>query len=232
MVEETADLLTGSHRVHEAAQGAQGQPVGQPVLDPGTALPFRTFREPMAVLPARERPVELRVHEAVWRVELADDHAPAPGQPRGPEVEDGARGQPRGRRRQPARSRPRGVELLEVARVGEELEHHGAGTRKPHAALENVVRHGGRAIIGGCRTPGQTRAYLALTLISALWGSYPAFAKLALAHFPPYVPVVGVVLAWAILREAVEWPEIVGGALVLLGVALTTQAPLAPRPAS
>jgi len=36
---------------------------------------------------------------------------------------------------------------------------------------------------------GQTRAYLALTLISALWGSYPAFAKLALAHFPPYVLV-------------------------------------------
>jgi drug/metabolite transporter (DMT)-like permease len=37
--------------------------------------------------------------------------------------------------------------------------------------------------------PGQTRAYLALTLIVALWGSYPAFAKLALAHFPPYVLV-------------------------------------------
>jgi drug/metabolite transporter (DMT)-like permease len=36
---------------------------------------------------------------------------------------------------------------------------------------------------------GQTRAYLALTLISALWGSYPAFAKLALAHFPPFVLV-------------------------------------------
>jgi drug/metabolite transporter (DMT)-like permease len=36
---------------------------------------------------------------------------------------------------------------------------------------------------------GQTQAYLALTLISALWGSYPAFAKLALAHFPPYVLV-------------------------------------------
>ena len=60
---------------------------------------------------------------------------------------------------------------------------------------------------------GQTRAYLALTLISALWGSYPAFAKLALAHFPPYVLV---------------WPEMGGGALVLLGVALTTQAPLTP----
>lgn len=45
-------------------------------------------------------------------------------------------------------------------------------------------------------------------------------------------PVVGVVLAWAMLREAVEWPEIVGGALVLLGVALTTQAPLSPRAAS
>jgi drug/metabolite transporter (DMT)-like permease len=37
---------------------------------------------------------------------------------------------------------------------------------------------------------GQTRAYLALTLISALWGSYPAFAKVALVHFPPYVLVV------------------------------------------
>jgi drug/metabolite transporter (DMT)-like permease len=36
---------------------------------------------------------------------------------------------------------------------------------------------------------GQTQAYLALTLISTLWGSYPAFAKLALAHFPPYVLV-------------------------------------------
>ncbi len=37
---------------------------------------------------------------------------------------------------------------------------------------------------------GQTRAYVALTLIATLWGSYPAFAKLALAHFPPYVLVV------------------------------------------
>jgi len=36
---------------------------------------------------------------------------------------------------------------------------------------------------------GQTRAYLALTLVVALWGSYPAFAKLALLHFPPFVLV-------------------------------------------
>jgi len=36
---------------------------------------------------------------------------------------------------------------------------------------------------------GQTRAYVALTLVVALWGSYPAFAKLALAHFPPYLLV-------------------------------------------
>jgi drug/metabolite transporter (DMT)-like permease len=34
------------------------------------------------------------------------------------------------------------------------------------------------------------------------------------------------------LHEAVEWPEIAGGALVLLGVALTTHAPLSPRTAS
>lgn len=37
---------------------------------------------------------------------------------------------------------------------------------------------------------GQTRPYLTLSLIAALWGSYPVFAKVALAHFPPYVLVV------------------------------------------
>jgi drug/metabolite transporter (DMT)-like permease len=52
------------------------------------------------------------------------------------------------------------------------------------------------------------------------------------AIFMNLQPVVGVALAWAMLHEAVEWPEIVGGALVLLGVALTTQAPRAPRSAS
>jgi drug/metabolite transporter (DMT)-like permease len=36
---------------------------------------------------------------------------------------------------------------------------------------------------------GQTRPYLILSLIAALWGSYPVFAKVALAHFPPYVLV-------------------------------------------
>jgi len=36
---------------------------------------------------------------------------------------------------------------------------------------------------------GQTRPYLVLSLIAALWGSYPVFAKIALAHFPPYVLV-------------------------------------------
>lgn len=35
----------------------------------------------------------------------------------------------------------------------------------------------------------QTRPYLILTLIATLWGSYPVFAKVALAHFPPYVLV-------------------------------------------
>lgn len=36
---------------------------------------------------------------------------------------------------------------------------------------------------------GQTHPYLILSLIAALWGSYPVFAKIALAHFPPYVLV-------------------------------------------
>ena len=37
--------------------------------------------------------------------------------------------------------------------------------------------------------PGQTGAYAALTLVSVLWGSYPAFAKLALVALPPLVLV-------------------------------------------
>ena len=51
------------------------------------------------------------------------------------------------------------------------------------------------------------------------------------AAFMNLQPIVGVLLAWVMLREAVAWPEIGGGVLVLLGVALTTQAPLTP-PAS
>jgi drug/metabolite transporter (DMT)-like permease len=47
---------------------------------------------------------------------------------------------------------------------------------------------------------GQTRAYVALTLVVALWGSYPAFAKIALAHISPFVLVaVRSVLASAFL---------------------------------
>jgi drug/metabolite transporter (DMT)-like permease len=41
-------------------------------------------------------------------------------------------------------------------------------------------------------------------------------------------PIVGVLLAWVMVGETIEWPEVVGGALVLLGVALTTQAPATP----
>jgi drug/metabolite transporter (DMT)-like permease len=36
---------------------------------------------------------------------------------------------------------------------------------------------------------GHARAYVALMLVVTLWGSYPAFAKIALAHFPPFVLV-------------------------------------------
>jgi drug/metabolite transporter (DMT)-like permease len=50
------------------------------------------------------------------------------------------------------------------------------------------------------------------------------------AIFMNLQPIVGVLLAWVMLHEAIEWPEVVGGALVLLGVALTTQAPLSPPP--
>jgi len=48
------------------------------------------------------------------------------------------------------------------------------------------------------------------------------------AIFMNLQPIVGVALAWVLVGEAIEWPEVAGGALVLLGVALTTNAPLAP----
>ncbi|MFQ5830747.1 MAG: EamA family transporter [Candidatus Methylomirabilia bacterium] len=35
----------------------------------------------------------------------------------------------------------------------------------------------------------QTRAYIILALIATLWGSYPAFAKLALVDLPPFLLV-------------------------------------------
>lgn len=93
---------------------------------------------------------------------------------------------------------------------------------------------------------GQTRAYLTLTSVVALWGSYPAFAKLALAHFPPFVLVtlrtmlgsvfLGVLLfrrEWEEFRE-LTWPDVrqfaflgfsglfVSTAGTYLGIAFTT----------
>ncbi|MEX2222561.1 MAG: DMT family transporter [Candidatus Rokuibacteriota bacterium] len=128
------------------------------------------------------------------------------------------------------------MESLEIARVREELEHFRAGTREPHAALENVVRHGGRAIIGGCPTPVKreriSQAFLGAIAHVWWYEGVKAVGPSRAAIFMNLQPVVGVLLAWVIMREAIEWPEIVGGALVLLGVALTTQAPLAPRAAS
>ena len=44
----------------------------------------------------------------------------------------------------PARARPPGLNARKVARGGEELEDVGARPRKPHAALQDVVRHDGR----------------------------------------------------------------------------------------
>jgi len=77
--------------------------------------------------------------------------------------------------------------------------------------------------------PGQTGAYAALTLISALWGSYPAFAKLALQSFPPLVLVAlrcgiaSVFLSSLLLRRgaaeltALRWRDL--GPLAFLGFA-------------
>jgi drug/metabolite transporter (DMT)-like permease len=64
---------------------------------------------------------------------------------------------------------------------------------------------------------GQTRPYLILSLIAALWGSYPVFAKVALAHFPPYVLVVlrtslaSVFLAMLLFRRGFDEFRVLSG---------------------
>ena len=75
--------------------------------------------------------------------------------------------------------------------------------------------------------PGQTGAYAALTLVAVLWGSYPAFAKLALVAFPPLVlvalrcSIASVFLVVLLLRRgsgefsALRWREL--GPLAFLG---------------
>jgi drug/metabolite transporter (DMT)-like permease len=77
--------------------------------------------------------------------------------------------------------------------------------------------------------PGQTGAYAALTLISVLWGSYPAFAKLALGSFPPLVlvalrcSIASVFLGALLFRRgaaeftALRWRDL--GPLAFLGFA-------------
>jgi drug/metabolite transporter (DMT)-like permease len=77
--------------------------------------------------------------------------------------------------------------------------------------------------------PGQTGAYAALTLISVLWGSYPAFAKLALVAFPPLVlvalrcSIASIFLGALLLRRgwseftALRWRDL--GPLAFLGFA-------------
>jgi len=58
----------------------------------------------------------------------------------------------------------------------------------------------------------QTRAYGALVAIVALWGSYPATAKLALQDFPPFFlaavrcSVASFFLAWLLARSPVVLP--------------------------
>src|SRR5437879_13876408 len=72
----------------------------------------------------------------------------------------------------------------------------------------------------------QTRAYGALVAIVALWGSYPATAKLALQDFPPFFlaavrcSVASFFLAWLLARAGPDAscglsPRALGAFLVL-----------------
>ena len=79
---------------------------------PGSPSVGRARDEAVPVLPAREGPPELHVHEAVRRIELADHHAPAHAAIRAPGRGSRARRPPRasaGGAGEPSRGGPPGV---------------------------------------------------------------------------------------------------------------------------
>ena len=75
----------------------------------------------------------------------------------------------------------------------------------------------------------QTRAYAALVAIAALWGSYPATAKLALGDFPPFFlaavrcTIASGLLVLLLARAGVDATRGLGApavlAIIVLGVA-------------
>jgi hypothetical protein len=119
----------------------------------GLALGRRAGDEAVSVLPAREGPPELHVHEAIRRIELADHYAPAhgPSEQSNAEVEHGARREPCGRLGEPSQVRPRGLNERQIPRLGEELEHLRPRARQPEPPLEDIVSHA--AATGGASAP-------------------------------------------------------------------------------
>jgi drug/metabolite transporter (DMT)-like permease len=83
-------------------------------------------------------------------------------------------------------------------------------------------------MIGIVPTTSQTRAYIALLLVVALWGSYPALIKLALRDFPPLFlgalrcSVASAFLVWTLARAGVDATRDLGGralaSFLVLGV--------------
>ena len=152
------------------------QPVGHPVLHPGAARPSarpRALREPVAMLPARERPADLRVHEAVGRVELADrSRASVPGSARRTRKSSTAPAASRGGGGvEPARAAPtRDWTRARLRGIGEEREHLGARAAAATRGARGCSPPWRPRYHRRVPDPGQTRAYLALTLISGALG--------------------------------------------------------------
>src|SRR5574337_462614 len=87
MHEDTAELASHDEGMEELPQGAEREPVGDPVLHP---RPAALLPEQVAVLPAGVGTAHLNVHESVGWIPFADQAAPAERepQPADSEVED------------------------------------------------------------------------------------------------------------------------------------------------
>jgi len=107
-----------------------------------------------------------------------------------------------------------------LAGIGQERKHDRTGTADHQTMLDDVVDHQTRS----------TRAQIVPLITLGWW--YKAVERIGASRsaiFQNLTPVVGVILAATLLREPLEPSVIIGGALVLVGVALTTSGLGRPR---
>ena len=160
---QTAVAVVEERRTRAPAPSrARACPAGRAAADrsrgpPPTCRPLALAApsdEAVAVLPAREGPAELHVHEAIRaRRTRAPSRASGSGQPstRTRKSSTAPAASPAGGAASHRRCAPGGLDEREIPRVGEELEDLRPRARQPEAPLEDIVSHAAAA--GGASAP-------------------------------------------------------------------------------